>query len=249
MIIKSIAFHILKGGVGKTSLSGNIAYNIGKTKKTILIDCDIQANSTKWFLKDNPEFELADVLSGKIEVSKAIKHITNNLYILPTLRKNSQLKVYAENHLNQEPFVFEDLIQEFNKLGFEFAIFDLSPSISQLERCILLAINEVITPLTPECFSYDGIELFNMELQKINKSYRKQVRHDKIIINNINESFKRHKIYVDIISQLQNYNVFQVMQDGKIAEAQIKNLPIFEYSPKSRVIQELDTITKAVMEL
>ncbi|KLI40283.1 plasmid partition protein, partial [Brachyspira hyodysenteriae] len=165
-MIKTIAFHILKGGVGKTTLSGNIAYKISETKKTILIDCDIQANSSNWFLNEKPEYELADCLQGEL-LSNAIKQIKPNFYILPTKTKDSNLKNYAETKLFQEPFIFEDLNTELQKLGFEYAIYDLSPSISQLERCILLAINEVITPITPEYFSFDGIELFYNELQKI----------------------------------------------------------------------------------
>ncbi|WP_210378383.1 ParA family protein, partial [Borreliella garinii] len=49
--MKKIAFHIQKGGVGKTTLSGNIASYLSKTKKVVLVDCDIQqGSSSTWFL-------------------------------------------------------------------------------------------------------------------------------------------------------------------------------------------------------
>ena len=245
-MIKSIAFHILKGGVGKTTLSGNIAYKISESKKTILIDCDIQANSSNWFLKENINYELSDCLQG-MPLQNAIKKIKDNFYIIPTKSKDSSLKNYAETKLFQEPFIFEDLNTELQKLGFEYAIYDLSPSISQLERCILLAINEVITPITPEYFSFDGIELFYNELQKINKSYRKNIRYNKIIINLINKSFETHKQYLSILENLKRYNIYKVGQDRKIADSQKFNKTIFEYYPKSNTIEELNKIASDII--
>ena len=243
---KSIAFHIIKGGNGKTTLSGNIGYKISEKHKTILIDCDIQANLSNWFLKENTDYELSDCLQGEI-LDKAIKQINENLFILPTKLKDSNLKNYAETKLFQEPFIFEDLNEELYKKGFEYIIYDLSPSISQLERCILLSIDEVITPITPEYFSFEGIELFYNELQKINKSYRKNIKYNKIIINMINKSFETHKQYVGLLNNLQKYKVFQVGQDRKIADSQKHHQTIFEYFPKSHTIEELNNITKSLL--
>lgn len=246
-MLKSIAFHILKGGVGKTTLSGNIAYKISKlNKKTVLIDCDIQANISNWFLKEKIEFELSDILQG-IKIENVIKQINENLYIIPTKTKDSNLKNYAETKLFQEPFIFEDLNNELEKIGFEFAIYDLSPSISQLERCILLSTNEVITPITPEYFSFDGIELFYNELQKINKSYRKNIRYNKIILNLINKSFDTHKQYMKLLENLNKYKLYKIGQDRKIADSQKYNQTIFEYYPKSLVIEELEKISNDII--
>ena len=246
-MIKVIAIHILKGGVGKTTLSGNIAYKIADLgKKTIIVDCDIQANSSNWFLKEKSDKELADILQGE-PLGNVIKQINENLYIIPTKTKDSGLKIYAETKLFQEPFIFEDLNTELQKLGFEYAIYDLSPSISQLERCILLATNEVITPITPEYFSFDGIELFYNELQKINKSYRKNIKYDKIILNLINKSFETHKQYLSILENMQKYKIYRVGQDRKIADSQKFNQTIFEYYPKSSTVIELENIAKDII--
>ena len=246
-MIRSISFHILKGGVGKTTLSGNIAYNIASmNNKTVIIDCDIQANSSNWFLKEKQDKELANVLSGE-PLGNVIKKINEYLYIIPTRSKDSELKNYAETKLFQEPFIFEDLNIELQKLGFEYVIYDLSPSISQLERCILLATNEVITPITPEYFSFDGIELFYNELQKINKSYRKNIKYDKIILNLINKSFETHKQYLDILGNLQKYKIYKIKQDRKIADSQKYHQTIFEYYPKSNTIEELKKIVNDII--
>jgi len=245
-MIKSVAFHILKGGVGKTTLSGNIGYCISqRNKKTILVDCDIQSSLSSWFIKDDVkiDYELSDILQGKIETRKTIIQIRENLFIIPTKKKDSELEVYSETKLTKEPFIFEDLNIELDKLGFEYSIFDLAPNIGQLERCILLACNEVVTPMVAEYFSIDGLDLFYRELQKINKAYRKNIEYNKIVLNIVNKSFDTHRQYVKELSNLQNYKIYKIGQDRKIADSQKYNQTIFEYYPKSQSIAELEKIS------
>lgn len=39
-IMRSYAFHIQKGGVGKTTISGNAASLVSEPHRVVLIDCD-----------------------------------------------------------------------------------------------------------------------------------------------------------------------------------------------------------------
>ena len=66
----------------------------------------------------------------------------------------------------------------------------------RLEKSGLLAMDEVVVPLTPEYFSVDGITIFNNELRKLNKNFRRSVRFDRIVCNAINHSFRRHREFV-----------------------------------------------------
>ena len=60
---KTIAFHLQKGGVGKTTISGTLACQSALDGyKTLLIDVDPQGNASSWFLKKTPKYELADVV-------------------------------------------------------------------------------------------------------------------------------------------------------------------------------------------
>jgi hypothetical protein len=48
-------------------------------------------------------------------------------------------------------------------------------SISQLEQAVIAVADEVINPLSPEYFSVDGIEIFLVELRKIEDGYRRKI--------------------------------------------------------------------------
>jgi len=245
----SIAFYIQKGGTGKTSCAGNIASGLSRFgHKTALIDCDQQGNSSSWFLTSPITFELSDVLSGKADTSKAFIEIGPHLSLMPVSPLDGNLTAFSETQLIKNPKAFEFLLKDLEDLGFSFVIFDCSPSFSQLERAIIGAVDEVITPLTPEFFSMDGIEIFTVELQQIRKAQRRNIRHNKIICNLINRSFSHHLAFYENLNKL-NYQIFTVPQDTHIPKAQIFHKNIYDFDPRSKAIPALDSLVKAIMEV
>ena len=69
--MRKVAFHLQKGGVGKTTLSVSTAVSLADAgRKTVLLDLDPQGNSTSWLLGDRDvTHEAADVLFGRVDVS------------------------------------------------------------------------------------------------------------------------------------------------------------------------------------
>ena len=219
---KTVAFHLQKGGVGKTTISGTLACQSAlSNKKTLIIDCDPQGNVSSWFLQSAPKFELADVLQGRCFVGDAIVKIPNidNLYILPTFGIGGTLKIYSETKLAEEPYVLQDLVSEVSK-DFDHVILDLSPGLGMLERAALIASDEVVTPMTSEVFSLDGLEIFIHELQKLRKNMRSAVKHNKIIINSYDTRIKQHRDIYAAALESGNYKVYLIPVDPIFRKSQ-----------------------------
>jgi chromosome partitioning protein len=248
--MKKYAFSLQKGGVGKTSLSGTIGYMMAaQGKKTVIVDCDPQGNLSSWYVTETPAFELSNVLTGKIEAGEAVYQLRENLFIIPTYGIDGELKAYGENQLANEPFIFEDLCGELEKAGFDYALFDLSPGMGRIERMVILAMDEVITPMTPEYFSLDGIEIFSNELAKIRKSYKREsVKHRKIVCNGYNESIKQHR---EITGQLPvAYDNYIIPTDPAFRKAQSAHIALFELDPvdrpKKSTVEELTRLLEGM---
>jgi chromosome partitioning protein len=240
-----IAVFLQKGGVGKTSIAGNVAHVCARTRRVVLVDGDPQGNTSSWFLTTAPQHELADVLQGKAKLADALVALNANLSILPTFGLNGTLKLYAEGPLAEEPFIIEDLCGQLEGLGFEVALFDLSPGASRLEKCILLAMDEVITPVLAEGFSMDGLEILAAELEKLNRNYRRNVLHKRIVVNGINRGFSRHLKVLDAL-QGSAFELYVVPQDSHVAESQFHNQSLFDYAPHSRAAAELERLAFAI---
>lgn len=222
---KTIAFHLQKGGVGKTTISGTLGCQSAlEGHNTLLIDCDPQGNISSWFLEDAPKFELADVLQGKCFVDDAIVPIKQvpNLYVLPTFGIGGSLKLYSETKLADEPYVLQDLVNEVSS-KYEHILLDLSPGLGRLERSALIASNEIITPLTPEVFSLDGLEIFIHELTLLKKNMRANVKHNKIIINSYDNRIRQHRDILNVAEKSGRFTVFKIPVDPIFRKAQEAN--------------------------
>lgn len=239
--MKSICVAIQKGGVGKTTISVNLAAEIAKTNKVVLIDGDPQGNSTS-SLVDNFEYELADILYGNIAVDEAIaKTNVENLYIIPTAaideKGNNQLKKYRSNEASGNPFAFVDIIDALREQGFDYCIFDTSPNFDDFEENIMAAADETIAVVMPDIFSQDGLQIFENNLQNFKK--RKRVNNPvfkTFVFNAVNLSTKMAK---DILAQLSSseLNVVTVPQDQNFRKAQGVRKTIQQFGAK------IDTIT------
>ena len=238
---KAIAFHLQKGGVGKTTVSGTLACQSALNgSKTLLIDCDPQGNLSSWFLKDTPKLELADVLQGKCYSDEAILKVDNvdNLYILPTFGIGGTLKNYSETKLVDEPFIIQDLVEDL-KSSYEHIVLDLSPGLGRLERSALIACDEIITPMTPEVFSLDGLEIFIEELAKLKKNYKSPVKHKRIIINSFDERIKQHRDIYRVADESGRFLIFKIPVDPIFRKAQEANRIPQNYKVRGRGMKVL----------
>lgn len=245
-VMKSYAVHNLKGGTGKTSTAGNLSWELSKKGKTILIDTDMQGNATTWFCaKKTIQYDLVDVLQEKVFVHEAVVAISDTLDILPVFA-GSAIKDFAESTLFKQPLAFVQLREELEKLGYDYAVHDMAPSMSQLERCILISVDEALPVITPEYFSVDGVQLFIDELNALNKNWRKSIKIKNIVVNNINKTITQHRDVLELIKQ-KNYEIIEVYQTSKMREAQLNTLPLEQYDPQNKNLCQYSLLAAALL--
>jgi cellulose biosynthesis protein BcsQ len=231
--MRKIGFQIAKGGVGKTTSAGHIALGVSlRGKKVLAVDADPQGNLTSWLSIHAPKYELSDVLNEIATLEQAIIPLTGNLSLLPTFAHGSTLRDFAELKLLQRPFTFRALVKNIETLGFDFVVFDMSPGSSSLEKMIIAALDEIITPLTPEFFSVDGLTTFVETLSWINKNLEGNVKHERIILNNFNRSFAQHLLFSEEIKRLK-YHIYTIAQERPLADGQKDHLTAWDIRSKN----------------
>ena len=137
--MKTICIYNNKGGVGKTSLAGAISVEfVIKGKKVLMVDTDFQANLTKQFLnKRTIENELADFLyNDSIGLENCIyKTNYDNLYIIPSKDRLANGRLFEWNTSGvldeKRNDVVDYLVEDAQKLGFDYLVFDTPPSLSK----------------------------------------------------------------------------------------------------------------------
>lgn len=196
--MKMIAVANQKGGVGKTTVCGNLAAEFARRDlKTLMIDADPQGSLSSWF-RIEPENggELVDVLDSEEDPSSAIREISGygNLFILPTSPKGNRLREFAETALVGKPFIFMDL-KEWLEERFDAVLCDLSPSSSLLEKFLLAAADEIVIVTKAEYFSIEGLEKLLSFFRKTLKTLRSSASVSALVVNEIDRTIAMHKNY------------------------------------------------------
>ena len=246
--MKTISFALQKGGVGKTSISVSVAFNLAKEYKVLFIDADPQGNATSWILGDGElNYELVDFLQGKKKVNKiAATTSLKNLKILPTASLDSNLRTYQSLEAVQNPYRFLDLIEEI-KDEYDYCIIDTSPSFDYLNQSIFIASDEIVNVIKLDEFSKDGLQIFNENLNSLKKRYRmpenKAIRK-KIIINGYEKLRKDQNLYLDFFNNIKNlgFDFYIIPRTVSFPRAQRKKVSLFSIKPLRKDVE--DTLLK-----
>jgi len=221
--MQTIAFWNRKGGTGKTVTAGNTAGELAPYGRVLLVDCDSQADLSGWLNTEPGDYELADVLTAEVKLSRAVRTIRGGLDLLATFALGGTLQTFAETKLYSAPFAFADLRDQAQAAGYDWLLLDLAPSHSLLEKHALAISDKVVLVSQPEQFSRDGIELAESVIADVKANMRGRCAIVAMVANRVNRAYAEHEAVLNVLSGL-GYPLYTIGQStgisGAIAEYQ-----------------------------
>lgn len=142
---KFIAITSGKGGVGKSSISANLAYCLWKFKKRVAVfDADIGLANLDLIFGIKTQYTLLHALRGEVEFQEIVHRIEDGLYLIPGDNGEEILK-YANSG------IFERFLEESNILDtIDYMIIDTGAGIGGITQGFLNASDMVVVVTMPD---------------------------------------------------------------------------------------------------
>ncbi len=156
--MKTLAIYNVKGGVGKTAASVNLAYFAATSGlKTLLWDLDSQGASS-WYLRGEPgEEKTKKVLAGETPVGRLVKPTPfDDLSVIPADFSYRYLDIMLKK-VEPPREALRRLLKPFSET-YSLAVLDCPPSLSHLADNVFTAADLILVPVVPTWLSLRAYE-------------------------------------------------------------------------------------------
>lgn len=173
---RSIAFQIVKGGTGKTSLAYAVAVRANLYGlKVLCIDLDQQGNLTNSFGVDAESLPvMVDILAENYSFEESIKRVYPGMDLLASRIENSMLDdVIKLKRLNLK-HVYRKPLEKLKK-EYDLIVIDCPPNLGQSVAAVTLAVDEVIAPVVADLYAISGLKATQNAIHELEQNYNTQI--------------------------------------------------------------------------
>lgn len=249
----------LKGGVGKTVSSINIAYALTEAgNKVLIVDTDSQGNvaTALGTAADENSGTLVDLLSEEIDGSVSLEQIeecivtAGTVDILPSDSLLAGIDYKLMNAFNRE-MVLKAIVDKL-RAAYDFIIIDCPPSLGLIVRNVLTASDYVLIPVEAHYLSFESLQATLGTIDMVRLKLNPELKIAGIFLTmyqsrtNLSKGI-REKLWETYGGELRIFEE-AVPYSIKAAEQTLYGKSIIELYPKSPVSAAYQAIARGLME-
>jgi len=252
--MRTLAVINQKGGVGKTTTAVSLAAMFGRWgRRTLLVDLDSQANTTRWLrgshleLGEDGDRLLADALTEGTELPVHPSAV-EGVDLVPSSGMNM---ASLDLVLSGEPGAQLILRQALHALPdrWDYVLLDCPPSLGLMSVSALAAANDALVPIEPKGMALEGLRTVDRTVGLVGDRLNPELKLSGILVCRANQ---RTRLTQDVVEAIRAKYPAQlisayVRENVTLAEANSHRMSIFDYAPSSNGAADYEAVAREVI--
>ncbi|MBI5568787.1 MAG: AAA family ATPase [Desulfomonile tiedjei] len=254
-----VAVFNMKGGVGKSTLTANLAVNLAERGFRILgMDADPQGHLTASLGQEPSSFGatllqllVPDRTGEAAALDDVRQELTPNLHLIPANLSLCDLNLLLFQQPEREYRLRRTMEQIRNAGSYDVVLIDSPPSYDLTSLNILLACDLVIAPVKLDGNSFYGLEYLFDTIRKVGRVYRYRIPAVVIVPNYYNGNFAvSRQVLKGLRAHYEPYLARTVIrQDVNFDKANALRQTIFQTAPSSRGSKDVNSLSGELVGL
>ncbi|MBI9095288.1 MAG: ParA family protein [Sphaerochaeta sp.] len=233
-----------KGGVGKTTISFNLAHGLAQLGlKVLVIDNDGQANLTGSFLAEGekPKCYTSSMYRGSISNPQ---EVGPNIWLVAGDDDLDSVQFMPEG-----PDVFAQIVEKIIAENiFDYIVIDSNPQITNLTLAGIMASDYLIVPLQPSKYGLDGLRKLFLKVKEMRSTEASHASLLGFVMNKVKPT-RLHRTTIQKLRKMYPQYIFETVIHELTAyeESPLDQKSIFDYEPSSRAALDMSAFVREVI--
>lgn len=241
---KAVLINVLKGGLGKTTVTKNTANSLGQNARVLLVDVDDNGHLSK-HLGFREEFikgdTLADVLNqhSETQITDLIQPTKFNFDFIPSTHHMEHVEAACEETINSNMVLRNEITEPLLGEAYDYILFDTPANRSLLTRNAAVAAGNLIMPLSSGEEGNDGLEAtFQRIYKELNQQLPGGLKLLAIVPNQISDRIDQRTADRTLLEYLNTKTVSEL--EGKEKTNTTDEIELNQFIPNfARIPQEV----------